>query len=96
MLPPACVHAAEEAIPIPARSGDGAGHRRERFELAALPVETVFQHCDRMLDAVPFPHEFGSGYRIAGIGDLMFAAGIAFDLIGQQVQHAAGFPVGPP
>ena len=49
-----------------------------------------------MLDPVPFPDELGAYDRIARISDLVLPARDAFDLIGQQIQHAARFPVGPP
>ena len=47
-----------------------------------------------MFDPVPFPDELGTYYRIAGIGNLVLAPIVPFDLVGQQIQHATRFPVG--
>jgi hypothetical protein len=47
-----------------------------------------------MGDPVPVPDQFGSRHRIARIGNLALARQRALHLVRQQIQHAAGFPVG--
>ena len=42
---------------IPARAGDGAGNRRERFVWTALVFEIVVAHGHAVLDTLPFADE---------------------------------------
>jgi DNA-directed RNA polymerase specialized sigma24 family protein len=51
-----------------------------------LPLESVAQDGDRVLDPVPFADQPRADHGIARIGDLALACQGAADLVGQQVQ----------
>ena len=63
---------AEEAMPVPACSGDGRSHGGEARVGRAVPTEAVGEHADLLEPTLPFPHQDGAGagpHPALGCGD---------------------------